>query len=263
MKPMVMAAAVLVVAVSAGLGPAYGQMFGTPPGTSSGSPFGTSYGSPFGTPYGSPFGMASGSPFGSPFGVQGGAGGGGAGSTASGGSLLRGNERFIRGNRRSGDFVGNDLRARRGFIGSPQGGATQAVAPAAASVRVPRSADVNTEPATSVNRATGVYQPRVVLGFEVPRASSQAISAEVARQLAAIPGLHPTDRIVVSVEAGTATLRGAVASERDRSLIEKLILFEPGISAVRNDLQLIGRPGRSDENPSPGSLPTVVPAAPK
>ena len=45
--------------------------------------------------------------------------------------------------------------------------------------------------------------------------------------------------IEVSVANRKATIRGAVASEADRRRAEILATFEPGVSAVVNDLQLV------------------------
>ena len=184
----------------------------------------------------------------------------GSSTTANEGTLLRGNERFIRGNRRGGSFVGNDARARRGFVGTLQGGTTQQVAPAAAAVRIPRSQSANTTAATTVNPATGAYQPRLTIGFEVDQPSSTAVTEAVIRQLEATPGLHPANRIEVSVEGGTAKLRGVVASERDRALIERLVLFEPGISAVRNDLKVMPKLQNPEQLPPSSKSPPYRPA---
>ena len=236
MKPAILEVVIAVVAVLATFGDAHAQMFGSQ------SKSGTSA---------SRLGAA------------------GSTTSANEGSLIHGNERFIRGNRRAGDFIGGDARDRRGFVGTQRGGTAAAVAPAAAAVRILRQRNMNTVPATPVNRATGAYQPRVTIGFETPQVSSDAITATVARQLAATPGLSPANRIEVSVEGGTATLRGVVASERDRSLIERLLLFEPGISTVRNDLKVappteysgILPPSAQPPSKSPSDRPAGSPAA--
>lgn len=181
-------------------------------------------------------------------------GSGGSSMSSNEGSLLRGNERFIRGNRRTGNFIGTDARDRRGFVGAQRSGAVQAVAPVAGRIR--RAPNVNTTPATAINRATGAYEPRLAIGFEVPAVAEEAVNARVVRHLQAIPGLHPANRIEVSVEDGTATLRGVVVSERDRTLVERLVLFEPGISAVRNDLKVapeLERPAQPAASPARAS----------
>ena len=49
----------------------------------------------------------------------------------------------------------------------------------------------------------------------------------------------------VSIDQGTATLRGVVATEHDRVLAERLALLEGGIRQVENLLEI--------ESPSPGA----------
>ncbi len=173
------------------------------------------------------------------------------------GSVLHGNERFVRGNRRASDFVGSDVRDRKGFVGAQGGGTTRTVAPAVTAARLARPRRATNAPVPAINRATGTYQPRVAIGFETPQGAPDAISATVARQLAAIPGIHPADRIEVSVADGTATLRGVVVSERDRSLIAALLALEPGIWSVRNDLKVMPPQERSGGSLS-SSLQTPV-----
>lgn len=172
------------------------------------------------------------------------------------GTSLQGNERFLRNNRRAGDFVGSDVRERKGFVGTQQTGATPTQGPAVGRIVRPRAPVVAgaLAAAAAARRAAPGYQPRLAVGFEVPQAAPDEFTATVARQLAAIPGLHPADQIEVSVADGIATLRGTVVSERDRSLIGALLLLEPGISSVRNDLKVTPPQERSGE-----SLPSATP----
>lgn len=152
--------------------------------------------------------------------------------------VLSGSERFLRENRRPGDFVGASSEDTPQFVGA-QSSATEIVAPAAEDLparQTPDASQVNLPAAGPAARAQRPYEPRLVVGFEVPSQPAPQVNAAVLARLKALPGLHPANRIVVSVAAGTATLRGEVASERDRALVEQLLLFEPGISAVRNAL---------------------------
>lgn len=179
-----------------------------------------------------------------------------ASSTADmAGTSLQGNERFLRRNRRASDFVGSDVRERKGFVGSQQSGAAPTQGPAVGRIFRPRAPVVPSAADPGAHRGTAAYQPRLTLAFEVPQVAPDAFTATVARQLAATPGLHPSDRIEVSVADGIATLRGEVVSEHDRSLIEALLLLEPGISSVRNDLKVMPQQGRSGENP-PSAIQT-------
>lgn len=165
------------------------------------------------------------------------------------GTALRGNERFLRGNRRSSDFVGSDVRERKAFVGTQQSGAAPVQGPAVGRIVRPRAPVVAAAGVAAARRATSIYQPRLALAFDVPQVAPDVLTATVARQLAATPGLHPADRIEVSVADGSATLRGVVVSEHDRSLIEAMLLLEPGISNVRNDLKVMPLQQRPGENP--------------
>jgi osmotically-inducible protein OsmY len=152
--------------------------------------------------------------------------------------VLTGSERFWRENRRPGEFVGASSQETSQFIGA-QSSATEIVAPAAEDLpakQTPDASQVNLPAAGMAARAQRPYEPRLVVGFEVPAQPAPQFNAALVARLKALPGLHPANRIEVSVAAGTATLRGEVASERDRALVEQLLLFEPGISAVRNAL---------------------------
>ena len=158
-------------------------------------------------------------------------------SGTGGASLLRGNERFLRANRRPGNFVGADARERREFVGVQQSEAPEPVAPELTPLpggRSPLIADL----ATPFGRRAGVYEPRLIVGFATASPPAGEVNETLTRRLRSIPGLDPANRIEVLVEGRTAALRGEVVSERDRTLAEQLILFEPGISAVRNDLKV-------------------------
>jgi len=159
-------------------------------------------------------------------------------SSATGGvGTLNFNERFIRGNRRTGSFVGGDSRDRKGFVGSWQSEQTGRVRPV---VITPRSSapDANRTASAARRTRSGMYEPRLSVAFDVTRPTEEAVAQNLVRLLAASSAFPPTSRIEVSVADATATLRGEVASERDRTLAERLILFEPGIDSVRNELKV-------------------------
>jgi hypothetical protein len=100
-----------------------------------------------------------------------------------------------------------------------------------------------------------VYEPRLSIAFDVTRPTEEVVAQNLVQLLAASPGFQSAVRIEVSVAGAIATLRGEVASERDRSLAERLILFEPGIDSVRNELK-VTRPSQA-----PGEYLPSPPAA--
>ena len=185
----------------------------------------------------------------------------GGSAVSSPGSLLDSGGRPMRPGRRAGEFVGTDKRDRQDFIGARRAAKGQSVVPPVAVGPIERSPAVNTTSASSVNRQTGAYEPRVAVGFDVPGRPGEQLSGDLARRLRSAKTLDPSNRIEVSTEGRTAILRGEVASERDRALIELLVQFEPGISDVRNELKVRGRASPGDREP--GAKGTKPPQASK
>jgi hypothetical protein len=95
------------------------------------------------------------------------------------------------------------------------------------------------------------------LGFDtdVPRPIRQVsqgsyFASSVADRLQKMLGNRARSPISVSLIDGTATVRGQVATQNDRRLITYLVMFEPGIRRVNNQVStevpslLSGSPGR-------------------
>jgi hypothetical protein len=77
---------------------------------------------------------------------------------------------------------------------------------------------------------------RITLGFSHPRPAGTKVSEGFARRLTRIPQLASARSVAVTMEDRTAVLAGQVATEHEKTLIEKLAMMEPGVSAVRNEL---------------------------
>ena len=77
---------------------------------------------------------------------------------------------------------------------------------------------------------------KMTIGFEVSPRPANVVSARFEKRLTSIPRLKILTPVKVTMEKETAVLRGTVARERDRDLIARLALLEPGISNVRNQL---------------------------
>ena len=91
-----------------------------------------------------------------------------------------------------------------------------------------------------------MYGPRLKVDFGfAPRPTAQ-VSTELTLRLESSLALAGTGSIEVSKEGGKAILRGQVASERDRRLARLLLLLEPGISTVENQL-IVGPPRSTPE----------------
>lgn len=167
------------------------------------------------------------------------------------GTVLTGSERFLRGNRSRSDFVGSDSRDRGGFVGSVQGSTAGSVRSTTSGLRV----EMGTTSAVNRPRAapsrTGMYEPRLQVAFEVPVAAPESVNSELTKRLGSTRAITRKGPISVSVAGRTAILRGVVASERDRRLAQMLVLFEPGVSDVRNELTVTPAPPAPRDRSTP------------
>lgn len=174
-----------------------------------------------------------------------------AGATA--GSLISEEARFVRGNRTASDFVGAGTAETRRFVGSEQAGAeAEEIRSAIDDLQVEAAPDANQTAGAVRAPRVPMNAPRLRIGFEFAPQAAAEISDQLARRLQAASLPAGTSRIEVSVAGGVATLRGEVASARDRKLAELLVGFEPGIAAVKNQLAV-----RPADSPPPLPPPPV------
>lgn len=162
---------------------------------------------------------------------------------------LTGNERFMRGNRGRESFVGADQRETQSFVGSSQARTSGTIISSTAGIDPPP------DPSARINRplatppASAMYLPKIVLPREMAVAAESAatipldsqrptVTIRVARALR----LASDSPLAASVVDRTAILTGTVASEQERTLAETMVSFEPGISQVRNLIEV--RPSR-------------------
>lgn len=171
--------------------------------------------------------------------------------------------RFLRGNREETDFVGADSRDTPAFVGTQSGTTTGQVRSAVTNLRIETTANANRY--QQATPRTGMYRPRLRVAFAFPALSSREVTANLAYQLeislahrfkAAFPTAR-LPRIEVTVDQQKATLRGAVLSDREKTLAGLLVQFEPGISEVQNDL-IVGQPPAALRPPS-GPAPPMAP----
>ncbi len=81
----------------------------------------------------------------------------------------------------------------------------------------------------------------ITLGSEftsglVPAATPVKVGGRVQSQLARIPQVRGSGAVKVEMDGRIAVLRGEVKSQHDRDLIGRMLLLEPGVSDVRNEL---------------------------
>ena len=79
----------------------------------------------------------------------------------------------------------------------------------------------------------------MTLGF-TPRSMPSAadVGNRVQTRLTRIPQLRKIGSMTVEMDGRVAVLRGAVTSEDERDLVARVVLLEPGIADVRNELQV-------------------------
>jgi osmotically-inducible protein OsmY len=164
------------------------------------------------------------------------------------------NARYVRGNRDTSDFVGTDSRDQQGFVGLQQAEGTGQIRSAVDNLRVRTGPDANRTAQSSSRRRSPMYDPRLSIDFDFRRPGPEDLSARLVGRLESSLRLAETSWIEVSLEAGKATLRGEVASERSRRLARLMLLLEPGISDVQNDL--VVKPPQSPPSERRPSEPT-------
>ena len=75
-----------------------------------------------------------------------------------------------------------------------------------------------------------------VVKFTVAPIVPAKVRMQAQNRLTKLPGLSKYNKVAVQIKGVTATLTGQVVSQREKSLVERLVLLEPGINDVRNDL---------------------------
>ncbi len=170
---------------------------------------------------------------------------------------LTGGERFVRGNRRVGDFVGTDTSDLDVFVGARQSQRGRQIRSAISGLREDSGPNVNQPMSAAPKTSMGIYQPRIRIGFDyVPRPPTEVESVLSRRLTDRLGGEDGSGPIAVTLDGRTAILRGEVVSQRDAVLAEAIARMEPGVSDVRNDLTLVPTASQSDP-PAPGIPPPL------
>ena len=87
-------------------------------------------------------------------------------------------------------------------------------------------------------RGSPRWSTNFTIGFQPPASGSRDLASSLSARITQSGGMQTRSPIAVSVEGGTATLRGVVATPRDRELAGHLVRFEPGIWQVNNELTI-------------------------
>jgi osmotically-inducible protein OsmY len=83
------------------------------------------------------------------------------------------------------------------------------------------------------------------IGFSTLSAAPTAISTKISQQLNRSHSIASAGGVNVQLDGKTAVLRGTVASDHDRDLAAQMAMLEPGVSQVRNELQVAGSAPRA------------------
>jgi len=145
-------------------------------------------------------------------------------------------DRFLNSDRTSTGFVGAASPGQTPFVGAGNAAQTGTATTTSAVVGLREEA----APPVNVPRtrtAAGIYDPKLTVGFQFQRPNESKQSSAAARprtiqNYATTRGLS----LEVSPDGTTAHLEGSVESPKQRRLAELIVLFEPGIETVVNDL---------------------------
>lgn len=171
--------------------------------------------------------------------------------TNPGGGISQ-NGRFVRGNRQRGDFVGSNRTDLKGFVGAGQAVGTGNAPSATSSLRLETSGQRVNRPLPPLPKKS-MYYPKLVLDQSDSARGEVIRSPEFQGEVQDRLRRSGYPQVAVQWNAGVAVLSGQVATEREREMAETLLGFEPGISEIRNELQV--NPFNSSEGDS--TRPTV------
>ena len=103
------------------------------------------------------------------------------------------------------------------------------------------------------------------LGFTPTAPAPAQVSTVLSRRLAQLPGVQLVGTPEVLLDGRIAVVLGTAASERDRELVSRLLLLEPGVSAVRNEMSVAqaGSAGSTPNSPPAVDQPEPPPAPPQ
>ncbi len=80
-----------------------------------------------------------------------------------------------------------------------------------------------------------------VVRFQVAPLIPEVTRQKAETRLTKLPALSRFNKVAVALADGKATLSGEVVSAKEKSLIERLVLLEPGITDVDNKLAIVDK----------------------
>ena len=182
----------------------------------------------------------------------------------SGAGEVQGGERFTRDGRDAASFVGADSADTSNFFGQTQGFGNSGLEQF---LNLAARRDFQNQGGTAGGSVTPL-RPALSLGFAPPTTTPTVFNVRVNQRLAKLPNLEILEPVSIDLTNRTAIIRGRVATEHDRTLIAQLLMLEPGVSSVSNELavgdsttQLPAAP-KSTDAAGDNALPTATPIPP-
>ena len=92
--------------------------------------------------------------------------------------------------------------------------------------------------ASQIDQTTSMYAPKLVVSFSLPTSRERAVqmAKNLSMRMKTTPNLSRLNEVEIIMKGGEATLHGRVTTPRDRTLVERIIMFEPGVRSVKNEL---------------------------
>jgi len=157
---------------------------------------------------------------------------------------ISGDERFLRDNRDPGQLVGGSTQGVGSLRGQTDGGQGTSGGASGFSSRSQFSNFMNSRAFGSTRQQRQQLRVPLRIGpnsfpFSAPAtAITTGPNLRVQDRLARLPQLKNAGSLKVEMEGQVAVLRGEVASQHERDLVGRLVLLEPGIADVRNELRV-------------------------
>ena len=187
-----------------------------------------------------------------------------SGMTGAGGEIT-GSERFLRGNQQSAGFIGGGAENAAAFIGAMSEaagmGGRAGQRRTGLGARGGNRAGGANQGGGRGRRGSTEIRASLRVAFNVPAKPPTRVSTALAQRLARTSRIRTVSAVDVLILDGTATLRGVVATDHDRDLVEQFARLEAGIWKVKNELVVAAKPAEPEPVP-PGAPEDAQPPRP-
>jgi osmotically-inducible protein OsmY len=104
--------------------------------------------------------------------------------------------------------------------------------------------------AFGTGRGSTEIRAKLVARIPVNRPPAAQVSSQLAQRIQNSSWVKTESPLQVTLDQGTATLRGVVASDNDRRLVERMAKLEPGVRRVNNLLTVAASPTPAQAQPT-------------